>query len=125
MNAVAKTIAMGVLLFAGASASAAELICSGTIEQVHLHAPDRMMIKLSGMNTPVFFCNPSSLWSISGTSYTTSAETCRMLVGLFMAGKLAGRSISAMYFDGDDVPASCTSWAGWKYANIRYFAWAD
>ena len=62
---------------------------------------------------------------VPGTTYTTSAETCRMMVGLFMAGKLADRSIAVMYFDGDAMPASCNTWSAWQSANIRYFTWAD
>jgi hypothetical protein len=111
-------------LFAVTS-QAGTVVCSGTIEQVHFHASDTMLVKLSGMNTSVFFCHPSSQFSVPGTSYTTSPEMCRTLVSILMAGKLAGKTIAAMYFDGDDVPASCTEWGNWKSANIRYVHWAD
>lgn len=105
--------------------AAAELTCSGQIVQLNYHAPDGFMIRLSSMNGEVFFCHPNATFSVSGTGYTTSAETCRALVALFMAGKLAEKSIGVMYFDGDQVPAACSSWSPWSSANIRFFRWAD
>jgi hypothetical protein len=106
-------------------ASAGELTCAGKITQVIYHAPDAFMIQLDSMNNPVFFCKPNSTSAVPGTTYTTSAETCRALIALFTAGKLAERRLTVMYFDGDDVPASCNGWAQWKWANVRYFHWND
>jgi hypothetical protein len=104
---------------------AAELVCSGQIVQLNYHSPDAFMIRLSSMNNEVFFCRPNATFSVSGTSYTTSAESCRAMVALFMAGKLAEKSIATMYFDGDQVPSSCSSWPAWGSANIRFFRWQD
>ena len=114
-----------ILALASFSARAGTVVCSGAIEQVHMHASKMMMIKLSGMNTSVFFCRPDQAWSPAGANQSTSPEMCRTLVSLFMAGKLAGKSVVGMYFDGDEVPADCNSWGNWKSANIRYFQWAD
>lgn len=106
-------------------AAAAELTCSGQIVQLNYHSPDGLMIRLSSMNAEVFFCHPNATFSVSGTSYTTSAETCRALIALFMAGKLAEKSIGVMYFDGNQVPAACSSWSSWSSANIRFFRWQE
>jgi hypothetical protein len=113
------------LLTAAATTNAATLTCSGRISQLNYHSPDRFMLQLDSMNAPVFFCNPSTVWSVAGTGYTTSPESCRTMVGLFQSGKLSDRTLAVVYFDGDEVPASCNGWSSWQNANIRYFAWAD
>lgn len=113
-------------ILAGTTAAhAGTVTCAGKITQVSYHAPDGFMIQLDSMNAPVFFCKPNATWTVPGTSYTTSAESCRMLVGLFTAGKLADRTLSVIYFDGDSMPASCGAWTSWQSANVRYFNWAD
>jgi hypothetical protein len=73
------------------------------------------------MNTPVFFCNPETTFSVSGTSYTTGPNTCKQLYATFLAAKLSGATISGMYFDGDAVPATCSSWGAWQSAVIRHY----
>jgi hypothetical protein len=123
---ITRLIAIIGLTLAGLSpAVAAQLVCSGQIAQLTYHSPDRFMIRLSSMNNEVFFCNTSSTWTVSGTTYTTSAETCRAMVALFMAAKLTGQAVTSMYFDGDQVPSTCSSWAAWSYANVRYFQWQE
>lgn len=107
------------------TAGAAELTCSGKILQINLHAPDTYMLQLDSMNTPVFFCKPNATWTVPGTSYSTSAETCRTLIGVFLAAKVSEKSLAVIYFDGSDVPASCNAWGAWTSANIRFFTWAD
>lgn len=106
-------------------AQAATLTCPGKVRQVILHANDKFMLQLDTMNEPVFFCQPNATWTVPGTPYTTSAETCRALVAVFLAAKAQDKTFAVVYFDGDEVPASCNSWGGWKSANIRYFLWAD
>lgn len=106
------------------SALAASLICSGKVLQVAYHSPDRFMLQLDSMNNAVFFCSTNTTWTVTGTTYTTGAETCRSMAGAFLAGKLADRTLTVVY-DGDAVPGSCVSWGAWQPANIRYFAWID
>jgi hypothetical protein len=113
------------LVFIGlstAGANAATVVCGGTVTYLAFHASNSFMIQLSSMNTPVFFCNPETTWSVAGTSYTTGPNTCKALIAQFTAAKLAGLEFSGIYFDGDEVPESCSSWGGWRSANIRYFA---
>jgi hypothetical protein len=101
--------------------NAATLQCSGTVENIGLHAPDKIMLRLSSMNTAVFICNPSELWTVSGTSYKTSAETCKMMVSMLMHAKSTKAEMGNVWFDGDDVPESCNSWQSWKTTNVRMF----
>ena len=103
------------------SLQAGTLVCSGTVEKIGLHAPDKIMLKLSSMNTAIFICNPNTNWTISGTSYTTSAKTCSSMLAMFMHAKATNASVGSVYFDGAAVPTSCDSWANWSSANIRFF----
>ena len=112
-----------VVLFVGSSAMAGTVVCSGTVEALSYHASGTFMIRLSSMNIPVFFCRPDSEFSVSGTTYTTPPETCKTLYATFLAARESGRTISGMYFDGDDVPTTCDTWGPWKSANIRYFVY--
>ena len=102
-------------------AHAGTVVCTGTVEDISFYADDRFMIRLSNMNTPVFFCNPAAEWVVSGTHYRTSAETCKVLYSTFLTARVSGIEIRSLHFDGDDVPATCDSWGSWKYASIRHF----
>lgn len=104
---------------------AGTVVCAGRVVQISYHASDRFMLQLDSMNKPVFFCSSSSTWSVAGTSHTTSPETCKALVAMFLAAKLADRTLEKVYFDGDAVPVSCDAWESFTSANLRYFAWAD
>lgn len=112
-------------LLSMSQANAGTVVCGGQIKQVNFHSLNGFMLQLDSMNLPVFFCDPSSTWSVAGTTYTTTAEQCRALVSTFLAAKLAGKSLAVVYFDGDATPASCSTWSPWQRANIRYFGWAD
>ncbi|MBW3532989.1 MULTISPECIES: hypothetical protein [Shewanella] len=100
---------------------AATIQCGGTVEKVGLHAPDGIMLKLSSMNNAVFICNPNSEWSVSGTPYITSAETCKSMLSMLMHAKATQADMGSVWFDGDDVPATCSTWEAWKHTNVRYF----
>jgi hypothetical protein len=105
-------------------ANANTVVCQGKVDRLSYHANNKLMIKLDSMNQPVFFCSPDTEWSVSGTSYVTGPETCKTMYSTFLAAQMSGKTISSMYFDGDDVSASCSEWGTWKAANIRHFALA-
>lgn len=101
-------------LFAGT------VICSGTVDSVAYHANDKLMVKLSSMNYPVFFCNPSAQWTVAGSSYVMSAETCKTIFSMFLTAKASKQTISSVYFDGDSAPASCSTFAPWSSVFVRF-----
>ncbi|MBQ4890692.1 hypothetical protein J8L86_12600 [Shewanella sp. MMG014] len=101
--------------------SGATLVCSGKVETLSYHAPNKLMIQLSDMNRPVFFCNPDAEWKVTGTSYITGPDTCKTLYATFLAIKMSDKVVESMYFDGAQVPSDCQSWESWNYANIRHF----
>lgn len=106
---------------ATAAAQAGTVICSGTVQALSYHAGIGLMIQLSSMNTVVFFCDPDNAWTVSGTTLTTPVAACRSMWALFMQAKASGAAVNNMYFDGDNVPATCDAWAAWSRANIRHF----
>ena len=109
-------------LLAAQLTEASGLYCSGTVDKLSYHSPNKFMIKLNTMNTPVFFCNPSGTWTVSGaTTYETSKESCNTMYSTFLAAKMSGKVISNMVFDGDGVPNDCGSWSTWQSANIRHY----
>ncbi len=112
---------MLLLLMVSSSSQAATIQCNGTVEKIGFHSSNRIMLKLSSMNTAVFICTPNAEWSVSGTSYTTSPEMCSSLLSMLMHAKATKANMGDVWFDGDDVPANCNAWEGWKTANIRYF----
>ena len=114
-------IAISLLSVVTSNVSAAELVCSGTVEEVSYHANDQMMVRLSSMNNAVFVCNTEIPWSVTGTGYVTGPKTCAALYSTFLAAKLSGKPITSMYFDGADVPATCNGWGAWMKANIRHY----
>jgi len=103
------------------NANGSEITCSGKVAALGYHANNQFMIQLDSMNAPVFFCNPDSQFTVSGTSYITGPETCKTMYSTFLAAQMSGKVITSLYFDGDQVPSSCNGWAAWSSANIRHF----
>jgi len=116
-NKIISTVLMSLSI----NSYAGTVICSGTVDMLAYHAPDSMMVRLSSMNAPVTFCKPGQDFSVPGSNYVIDADTCKSIYSSFLSAKMSGKPIQTMYFDGDDVPASCDQWGSWKYAVIRYF----
>ena len=100
---------------------AAELWCSGTVENVGFHSPGRLMLKLSTMNTPVFICSTDETWAPAGANgYSTTPAACKTLYATLLAARTSGTALQTVLFDGGQVPAACNGWANWANANVRY-----
>jgi hypothetical protein len=99
----------------------ASVTCSGTVTRIALHANNTLMLQLSSMNVPVFFCTPEAEFTVTGTTYKTGPQTCKALLAIFLTAKASGATINNLYFDGDAVPATCNGWSNWQSANVRYF----
>jgi hypothetical protein len=125
MNLIQKSTLFIVALVCPLSASAGTVVCSGKVMALAYHVNNNLMIRLDSMNKEVFFCSPDSEWSVAGTPYVTGPNTCKTMYSTFLAAKMAGKSLYNVYFDGDQVPASCDAWGDWKHANIRYFRLAE
>src|SRR5690242_16969896 len=122
MNRVSKILIASVVALASAHAQGGTIVCSGTIESLQFDATSTsgyLSIRLSSMNTPVYFCDPDGTFSAAGNSYSISATACRTLYATFLAAKAGGQSLTNVYFDGTSVPATCDGWSQWQAANIR------
>jgi hypothetical protein len=108
------------IAFGVTPAFSATVVCAGTVSRLEYTASGNIMLQLSGMNAPVFICSLDSNWNIE-PGYVTTPATCKTMYASFLAAKLSGTSINDVYFDGPSVPASCTAWALWTYANIRHY----
>jgi hypothetical protein len=114
---------MTTLLFLPLPVFGGSVTCAGAVEVVAYHAGTGMMVKLSSMNVPVFICSPDATWTVPGTPYNTPAGVCKAVYATFLAAKLSGGVVNYIHFDGDQVPSSCTGWANWSMANVRFFAY--
>jgi len=103
------------------AANSGTLMCSGTVAEVAYHSPGKLMVRLNSMNTGVIFCSTDSDWSVTGTEYgSTSPSACKALYSTFLTAKALGTTTVQIRFDGDSVPATCTSFAPWASVSIRY-----
>jgi hypothetical protein len=108
-------------LLSCAPAFSGTVVCSGTVVRLAQHANNNLMVQLSSMNAPVFICNMEVTWTITGTSLTTGPNQCKALLAMFLEARATDTPINNVYFDGDAVPATCTGWANWTSALVRYF----
>jgi hypothetical protein len=75
-----KKIVMLSLLVLSSNAMAGTVVCEGTVDTLAYHANNKLMIKLSSMNRPVFFCSPDSEWTVAGTDYKTGPQNCQTIL---------------------------------------------
>ena len=109
-------------IFVSFSVRAGTAVCSGTVQVLAYHQPGDLFVRLSSMNVSVLICNLNSDWVVPGSlSGNTPPASCRALHASLLTAKMAGTTISSMYFDGDQVPGSCNSFASWTRVNVRYF----
>lgn len=124
MKTQRKRVAAIALIGMMSGAHAATLVCSGTVDQLSYHQPGRLMLKLSSMNTFVFICSTDSEWVVPGSvSGNTTVSTCKALYATFLAARVTGVTIQSLYLDGDQVPASCSSFPSWTNVNVRHYAY--
>ena len=119
---IKKAICMSFVSSTAFNVQAATVVCSGTVEQISYHQPGVLYVRLSNMNVPVAICSLNTEWVQPGSmSGTTPVESCKAIFAALLAAKHAGTHIGMMYFDGDQVPATCGAFASWTKANVRYF----
>lgn len=110
-----------ILLLHSAVLNAAELLCSGIVDELSYHASNRFMLRLSSMDVAVFsVIRMRNGWS-QAPAIKTGPNACKMMYSTFLAAKATGKRLTSMYFDGDDVPASCDGFENWKSVNIRHY----
>lgn len=105
-------------------AQCASLYCNGaTVATLGFHQPGVLYVRLSTMNTPVGICSMAGDWNAPGSLVgATSASQCKSIYAALLVAKQTGQIVPEMLFDGDAVPASCTSFGPWTYANLRWIS---
>ncbi len=121
-NVARKGVYALMLALMTSSAQAGALYCNGgTVAQLSYHGRGTVYLRMSNMNTAVGICSFDAEWGPAGSlTGTTSAATCKALYGALLAHKLSATPVKEVLFDGDAVPANCTSFAGWAAVNLRY-----
>lgn len=94
--------------------------CSGKVAQIGMHANDKIMLRLTSMNRPVFICSMAERWEVDGTVYKTTVEMCKALYSMFLTAKTTGAEVGDVWMDGNDAN-SCSSFESWKKVNVRHF----
>ena len=100
----------------------ATIVCEGKIKVLSYHANNKFLLQLETMDHPVFFCDADVQWSAAGSELTTEPDSCKAMYSNFLAAFMSGKRLASVWFDGDQVPATCNSWGTWENANIRHFA---
>lgn len=99
------------LCFAGG-----DFFCTGTVETIGIHSPDKVILRLSGMNTSVVICN---LNQTLGTVYPVSPQQCKAAYAtLLLISTL--RKQTTVWFDNTTTGTNCSNFAPWEMATARY-----
>lgn len=100
---------------------AGTIVCEGTVEDLIMHQPGLIALRLSSMNMPLYICNVSADYRAAGTD-NISASTCKVTYAALLAAKYNNATVRLAYFDGDQVPTSCNTVQPGTYIYLRHFA---
>lgn len=92
------------------------IVCGGTVSTIGVHGTDRVMLRLSGMNTIVQICN---LTQTIGANYPISAEQCKAAYAMLVTAYAMGSSMS-VFFDNVQTGTTCSNFANWEVATARW-----
>lgn len=90
--------------------------CNGTISTLGVHGTDRVILKLSSMNTHVQICH---LNNTIGTMYPITPEQCKVAYSTLLTAFSMKKSIG-VYFDNVETGTSCSTFASWEVATARW-----
>ena len=110
------TILVMLLTLSSSSYATNGIICNGTIKTIGVHGTDRVMLRLSGMNTLVNICN---LNKTLGSFVPISPEQCKVVYSTLLTGYAMGKTMS-VYFDNVVNGTSCSTFKGWEVATARW-----
>lgn len=123
-NSLARTLFLSIACLLAHGAGAASIVCTGTVVQLAYHQPGNLFLRLSSMNTAVGICSTDAEWVVPGSlAGNTTVSACKTLYATLMTAKVTGATFANVYFDGDQVPGSCTTFAPWTQVNLRYMSY--
>lgn len=86
---------------------------------VTIHQPGFVGVRLSSMNDQAFVCRLDADYYPAGAAMITPS-VCKAIYAGLLTAKVNKETINALWFDGDAVPTSCTSWIGAAQVNLRF-----
>lgn len=120
-----KTLVSLLTMMVVTTANSATLVCAGTVTELAYHNPGTLYVRLSGMNTHVAICSVDSNWAPAGSvTGATTPAACKTIFTSLLVAKQAGTQITSMYFDGEVLPATCSTFPSWTSVNLRFFSFA-
>jgi hypothetical protein len=90
--------------------------CTGTVTTIGVHGTNRIMLRLSGMNTVVQICD---LGQTVGTTYPNTPDQCKADYAALVAASLAGQTMN-VWFDNVQTGTNCSNFAAWELAVARW-----
>jgi hypothetical protein len=90
--------------------------CTGTVTTIGVHGTNRVMLRLSGMNTNVQICD---LGQTVGTTYPNTPDQCKTDYATLMAAYLTGQTMN-VWFDNVQTGTNCGNFAAWELAVARW-----
>lgn len=102
--------------FAPVSYGANGIGCRGTIVKLGVHGTDKVILKLSDMNTVVQICH---LNEIVGSAYPITPEQCKAAYSTLLTAYSLGKTISVT-FDNVQNGTSCSTFSSWELATARW-----
>lgn len=115
-----KSIALGLCCFLAQSASAGTVVCEGAVEDLGIHQPGLVALRLSSMNMPFYVCNINADYRPAGAD-NISPATCKAIYASLLAAKHNNVIVRLAHFDGDQAPASCSTVQPGSQVYLRYF----
>jgi len=113
----------GVLLLTtvGTSSATDDIVCTGRVATIGIHSTDRVMLRLTGMNTVVQICH---LAQTMGTTYPITPAQCKLAYATLVTAHTMGKQLS-VYFDNVQSGTSCSTFVAWEVATARWVHLTD
>ena len=118
MKKLVKRFIAAALFSAPVIVTAGTITCGGTIDMVVVHQPGFVGVKLTSMNDYAFVCRIDADYTPAGAA-TITPTVCKALYAGLVTAKVNKLNVTNLWFDGDAVPSSCTTWAGGAVSSIK------
>lgn len=90
--------------------------CTGIVSTIGIHGTNRVMLRLSSMNTVVQICD---LGQSVGTTYPNTPDQCKADYATLVTAYALGTNIS-VWFDNVQTGTNCGNFAPWELAVARW-----
>lgn len=90
--------------------------CVGKIDKVGIHGTNRVILKLTSMNTVVNICSPEDS---RGSVYPVSPEQCKLAYSTLLSAFAMDMEMS-VFFDNVATGTNCSNFAPWELATARF-----